>query len=542
MIRNPRPFPHFRAAPYDPTMLSRHTPLRRPRVETALVGMLILLATFALVFGLLTWCLGCASTPRFPAPLPDSPGAPDRTRAFDLNHDRVADYWQTLDGAGRVRTIRFADNQGAAGHAVDLDAVEPAAVPHFVILLDGVPYEVVADLYARGALRLFHPPSRVICCYPGMTDLALSDLMHVGPCPAYQARRYDRDQHKVVAGNDAYLNATNSPWVSSMAYRCSFWWDALVYLNPQMVFDHELRRIEQTFADINTGTAYAYSVGTAGLGTRGGRAAIEEYLRAIDALCERIMFERRGRVNFTLAADHGHNLVVNKLISFDAALAAGGYQRQKSISSAKDVVIIDYGLVTYAEVYTREPAGVAACLLNHPDVKLAMYPAGDEIVVQSPAGRARIARTPHGFAYTCLDADPLELRPILDQLADANQVHADGGIDPDALFAATIDHTYPDPLRRTWRAFHGLVVHPPDLVIDLRDGACYGSRFFHTMVGEMTSTHGGLNAANATTFVLTTLGPLPADLRSADVLPALETLGVETGIAAGAEPAVPLEP
>jgi hypothetical protein len=68
------------------------------------------------------------------------------------------------------------------------------------------------------------------------------------------------------------------------------------------------------------------------------------------------------------------------------------------------------------------------------------------------------------------------------------------------------------------------VQHPPDLIVNLRDGACHGSRFFYTMIGRVGSTHGSLNRMNSTTFALTMLGELPPALRSEELMPALEKL------------------
>ena len=126
--------------------------------------------------------------------------------------------------------------------------------------------------------------------------------------------------------------------------------------------------------------------------------------------------------------------------------------------------------------------------------------------------------------YDSRGGDPLKLAEIVERLRVEGKVSGDGEIAPDALFDATLDHDYPDPLARLWDAFHELVECPPDLIVNLRDGACYGSRFFHAMIGRVNSTHGSLNRASSTTFVLTTLGELPPAMRSRDVLPELEQL------------------
>jgi hypothetical protein len=284
---------------------------------------------------------------------------------------------------------------------------------------------------------------------------------------------------------------------------------------------------------MDAGQGVAYSVGTAGLGTRQGEPGIRAYLLELDRFCERIVHERRGQVKITLTADHGHNLMVNERISFKDHLGACGYRQAKSLSRPQDVVVIGYGLVTYAAMFTDDPGGVARCVVDHDAVEFVCYPVGDGIVVRDSIGGALIRKGDSGFIYESQSADPLQLGPILAELRAAGNIADTGEIDPQALFDATVTHVYPDPLRRIWEAFHELVEHPPDLIANLRDGTCHGSGFFQFMIGEVTSTHGSLNQKNATTFALTMLGELPPALPSRDLLPALDAMrGVGTKSAA----------
>lgn len=489
----------------------------RTRFATSALGLLTALSA--------GFCAACAVEPSFPPPIEARVENRETVFAFDTDGDRRPDFWQYQRADGRKHALAYANQQpGQPGERIELDAIDASECPHFVIALDGVPFELVNQLYHEGHFRFFHSPARVICCYPAMTDLALSELFHTGPCLGYQARYFDREANRFTDGNAVYLSAQNSPWMELMDYRCSFWWDALAYLDPQKVFNHELSGIARTFREIDVGEAYAYTVATAGLGTRGGRAGIRKYLRTIDRLCEQIIYERRGRVHLTVTADHGHNLVENELISFRQTLEAGGYRQAKSLQKPGDVVPVAYGLVTYAAFFTDDADGVAECLLHHEDVEFACYPVDDAVVVRDRAGAARITRGDYGFVYESSGGDPLRLTEILERLRIDGKVSADGEIDADALFEATLNHAYPDPLARIWDAFHGLVENPPDLIVNLRDGACYGSRFFHAMIGRVSSTHGSLNRAGSTTFVLTTLGELPSAMRARDVLPRLQEL------------------
>ncbi len=459
-----------------------------------------------------------------PAPVEIRPDGDRTIMAFDLSHDRLTDFWQYQSADGRKRAIAYPAADRAPGEPIDVDAIPAAECPHFIIVLDGVPFELVDQLYREGRFRFFYRPSRVICCFPSLTDLGLAELFHAGRCVANQALYYDRETHRLSDGNSVYLSGRNAPWVKQMAYRCSFWWDGLSYLNPRAVFDHEMIGIVDAFRKVESGEASTYSIGSAGLGIRWGRQGFLDFLRVVDRLCEQIICERKGRVKITLTADHGHGLVEAKPISFDKVLAAGGYRPTNSLKRPKDVVAIRYGHCTYAEFYTTEPAGVATCVLNHDGVELVCYPDNDGVVVRDRTGEARITQGPTGFVYQARRGDPLRLSPVLERLRTDGKVAASGEVDGEAMFAATVDHVFPDPLRRIWEAFHALVDNPPDLLASLRDDACFGSGFFYAMIGKVGSTHGSLNRRNSTTFVMTTLGELPPALRSRDVLPSVRRL------------------
>ena len=195
-----------------------------------------------------------------------------------------------------------------------------------------------------------------------------------------------------------------------MNYRAA-WWDGLMYLDPQKVFNHELQGLKKTFAKFQEGEAYGYAVGTAGLGTRYGREGVSKYLCEIDAFCRQLVYERCGRVRITLAADHGHDLTHAQLVSFRDVLEAGGYRETESLRERRDVVVIAFGLVTYAEFYTKDAAGVAECLLNHEGVEFTCYAAGDKVVMI--ARPACISQAPGGeLRYYSSRGDPLKPTPF----------------------------------------------------------------------------------------------------------------------------------
>ena len=482
-----------------------------------------------IVFTLIIFCFlmaGCRSVPQFPKrPLRvqiTSDGS--KVLAFDTNKDRQADYWQREDANGRKVELRFAADKEQPGRVVQLDEVDADKVPHFIIALDGVPYRIVQELYGAGCFRLFYPPSRMVSTFPGMTDLAFQRIFGGKQPIAYQAKHFDRQKNKLFSGDDVYLSGQAADWSNGLNYRCSFKWDVVAYIFPDLVFEHELEGIVKEFSQMQEGTSIVYSVATAGLGTRGGREAIIKYLRTVDQLCEQIFYERRGQVQITLLADHGHHMSGRGRVSFKELLKENGYCLTDRLKESTDVVTVEYGLVTYAAYFTADPAGVAKVLLQDQVTTIACYPQKDAVVLRSIDGMALLRHENGRYSYDVKKGDPLQLKNIIEQLRQQGKIDKDGFIDDQALFDATIKHIYPDPLRRIWLAFNGMVQKPADLIVCLKDGWVHGSKFFEVMIGGATSTHGSLNQINSVTFALTTMGSLPEAMRLEEIMPALKML------------------
>jgi len=497
--------------------------------------------------------------PRFPF---QAAHRSDQPLAFDMDDDGRDDYWQEVNEQGQKIALHFDDNaDGEPDTTVRLDTPPPPDALHVVIILDGVPFDLVQQLYSQGRLRLFPPPSRMISVFPVMTDLALAKAFGAAPCLGYEALYYDARRERLSDGNNVYLSGRNAPWTAQMDYRCNAKWDALTYLRPPAVWRHELKGFEETLASASTGTVFLYSVGTAGLGTRGGAAAISGYLRTVDALCEEVTHQRRGKVRFTLLADHGQGLTRCRRISFKALLEKAGFQERKTLRDGRDVVIPQYGLVTCAAVHTRSPEDVAGVLLEHEGTDLVMYRAGawptwrprplvelvaagsgpdggpSPVVVRDAGGQAEIRRQGDRYFYRPVRGDPLRLLPVMERLRAAGKLGPDGGAADRDWLRATAEHHYPDPLHRICCAFEEgcLVENPADVLVSLKEGYASGSRFFSSLI-TIASTHGALSRTNSTTFVLSNAVQAPAVLR-VDDLPELIGTGqpaVETPLPARA--------
>jgi len=466
--------------------------------------------------------VGCGFNPRWP----DQPAERRRDDggtllAFEVDGAKKPNYFQRLTD-GRVTQLIFDDNgDGKPDEVVDR-SVDSPDWPHCILVLDGAAYDVVAGMWKDGHFRLFRPPTRVISVYPSMTDLALTRIFQTPPCEGPEALYFDATANRLRGGSLEYLRGDNAPWLKYVTYHAPQSVGARAYLDSQAVFDEEMRGTYKTFSEAKTGTVSAYSIGSSGLGTRGGADAIRKYMLTVEKLCERLVYEKRGRVRISLTTDHGHCLTPCKRVNFEKTLNDDGFKLADRLGSPADVVTPAYGLVTFAAMFNQNSEKLAATMLKDPSVDLIAFTEGEEIVVLNRAGRARIARADGGFRYDASQGDPLRLMPIIESLRAAGKVSADGAIDDRALFVETAAHIYPDPLHRLWDCFHGLMKHPPQLAVSLKDDYCHGSWMFELGIGKVASTHGSLNLPNSSAFLLSDVGVLPEAIRIDDVMPTLD--------------------
>ena len=466
---------------------------------------------------------GCGPKPvHFPTEsLTDAARAVGAAAAFDTDDDGEADFFLYADDAGRQNRIGYdLDADAGPDQIVPLDAVRWPHCRHVVILLDGVAHDVARAHYEAGGLRMFHPPSKLVAPYPTMTDLAMEDLFGYMPALAYEAKFYNRRTDETAGGSGAYLAARNEPYDRIIDWRSDLIMVPFFYLFPRAVFGKELNDCKEAFDKGETHEMITYFGSTAGMGTRMGRAGQIESLEGIERMIRQMLHETRGLVKFTLASDHGHGYEPVRLLDFEELLKPMGWRLTDRLRDPKDVVTVRFGLTTYASFSTRKRAELAADLVTINGVELASHADGETVVVLAPGGgRAVIRRKDGRYAYEAVSGDPLGLKTILAKLGPG----VDGYHDPNDLLPATVDHHWPAPLQRLWRAHFSLVENPPDVIASLADDVCTGSESFARFI-TAESTHGSLNRLNSVAFIMSTAGPLPPVLRSSDVPAAMREL------------------
>ena len=465
----------------------------------------------ALVMLLAAGCRPAAVT--FPA----SPIACSASRAdYDVDGDGRADFFYFADATGRFDRIGYDRNfDGQPDQVVRLDAVDPRLARHLVIVLDGIPYDVLAEFYKQGNLRLFHPPAVVVPPYPSMTDQCLEDAFAYMPTEGAEAKYYSRSKRKVVGGTGDYLAGRNEPFVRIISYRGPTLHDAFGYLHPRPLFRKEINEVKRIWDRRQRQEEVMYLVSTATMGTRYSRSGHLEILGQTQRLINQVVYETGGMVKVTLFADHGQTQVAAEPACLDSLLRSKGWRLTERPRRPRDVALIQFGLVTCAALTTPSPADLATDLLTSQAVELASYADGDKVIVRGRCGCGTIQSTDgESFRYDFTGTDPLGLG-----------IASGSTVDGRALLKSSVAQrlNYPDALYRLWRAHFALMENAPDVLVSLDDRFYCGSGKFGKLV-NIASTHGGLNRANSATFFMTTAAPVPGPLRSEDIPGSLGTI------------------
>ncbi|KKL06304.1 hypothetical protein LCGC14_2597370, partial [marine sediment metagenome] len=335
------------------------------------------------------------------------------------------------------------DGDGQPDQVVHLDAIDPQKSRHLVIVLDGIPFDVLKEFRDAGRLRVFHRPAEVVPPYPVMTDLALEDVFAYMPCEGFEAKYFSRPKRRIAGGTGEYLAGRNEPFVRIISYRGATLDDALAYLDPRPMFYRELHEVKRRWDRREDNEAVMYMVSTAALGSREGKAGQLLALAECERLINQVLFETGGLAKVTLLADHGQSNVPCKPAGLDGFLRSRGWRLTDRPREKRDVALVRFGLVTCAAFGTPSPAALVDDLLASDAVELASYADGDTVVVRARGAAATISSADgKTFRYAPTQGDPLGLAEL-----------ASGEVNGRDILKATVQsrHNYPDALYRLWR-------------------------------------------------------------------------------------------
>jgi hypothetical protein len=197
------------------------------------------------------------------------------------------------------------------------------------------------------------------------------------------------------------------------------------------------------------------------------------------------------------------------------AINQAGFVTEKSMTSARSVVLPKYGLVGSSMLFTaseNRPRLAEVCA-GVEGVDFAVYQSGADLIeLLSKRGRARAVRNGEKYKYEDLGGDPLELNDIMGAMKVCGVMDSRGFATREDWWRATRPHRYVDPLRRLFDGFERHVKNRDDVIVSYKDGYQLGSPFL-SFFARLRATHGNLLRGESEAFAMSTRQSLGDSVR-----------------------------
>jgi hypothetical protein len=405
-------------------------------------------------------------------------------------------------------------------------AYQAGQARRLVIILDGVPYQTIADLKAEGRFQQFKQPAKLISAFPSSTNPAMVEILHAEDAPGYEDHYYDRTQNRLFGGMHERVQGgkfIKGTYRETFDYHAGALRGSLAYVaapvstmvTAQLDMDTCLRAFKKSDAPLFVG----YVGGTDSLTHLGGEWAIKNFLRTLDKSLNKLLAESQGTLTIEMLSDHGNRYDKYKHVRLNDALHAAGFETVKSLKDARSVVLPRYGLVASAQLFTwpDNKIKVAETCANTEGVDFALYyQADNSLALVAKRGRARIAQAGQRYRYDDLSGDPLRLNTIIEVMRAAGKFDAEGFADKEDWYQATREHDYPDPLRRVFEGFTSHIKNRADVMVSFADGYLIGSPLMSALA-EMRATHGNLLRGESEAFAMSTRQELGGTVRGFEI-------------------------
>jgi hypothetical protein len=380
------------------------------------------------------------------------------------------------------------------------DEPSPDGLPQRLVLaLDGVPHELFVEAQAEGLFRDFGPAARMVASFPSLSAVSFAAIGGTELPDGYQTMRYDADTNQVVGNTIATLSPRNHQNLPADNSSHSLMHRMIGYVTPYPVALRDLERIRRELLASRKAGFVAYLAQSDVILHVDGREAGLRFLRDLDAFLASLQADVRARTGrglmVDLVSDHGSTLVKGRDVPLAQQLRRCGYRRNDRLDAPTDVAYSLAGIIGSVAVTAMPQAvePVADCLARTDGVELVAVDRGERVgVLGADGSQAELWLVPgeagasERYAYRALRGDPLGLlAPRYDAAIAGAESGAPTGptaaapariFGADALFRATLDAPWPDPLRRLWRAFHGSVKEPSPILVSLADGREAGYR------------------------------------------------------------------
>ena len=373
-----------------------------------------------------------------------------------------------------------------------------------LLCLDGVPHKLIEAAKGRGLFDGFGSPTRLLSPFPTMTNVALSAMLGASPPAGYESLYFDKSVGELRGGVRKYIGRRTpdkipSSYMDDLDYQEPLPFEFLIYVAPERVWRADMQRFREKFrAAPQTRDYFAFLKATDGLLHAQGPERLSVALESLDKILREIQSYCGKETEIVMFSDHGMNLEENRRADLKSTLARRGFK----------AVVPAFGLCSYAAVYCpgdeRIPE-MARVLAEITGVDFAVYKDGEQVVLESDRGQARIEHQSGSFRYLKQSGDPLELGQSFSGFATDKE-----------WFEKTAGHRYPDAVPNIYKSlFTSRVKHTADILVSLKDGYYYGWSPFGRFV-RLAATHGNALQSSSNAFLMSTHRQLPTHVRADD--------------------------
>lgn len=394
-----------------------------------------------------------------------------------------------------------------------------------VLVMDGVPFDTVAELKAEGYFSRFHQPSRMVSTFPSLTNPAMVEILHYEDSPGYEDHFYDRERNRLLGTIQDRLQGQKfiaGTFRETFDYHAAAFKGALGYvaapIGTATMAQIDLMEFRQAFRTSDAPLFVGYIGETDSLAHLGGKEHLKAFLQTVDRTMEELIAEAErsgGHVEVEMFSDHGNRYDTYKNVKLNDALKAAGFVTEKTIKDERSVVLPKHGLVGASMMFTQPQncAHIAEVSVATEGVDFAVYQSNESTIeLISRRGRARILKDGERFKYEDAGGDPLKLAAIIEAMKAGGTIDASGFASADDWFQATREHSYVDPLRRLFDGFTKHVKTRADVIVSYEDGYLLGSPML-TYLAEMRATHGNLLRGETEGFAMSTRQELAPSVR-----------------------------
>jgi hypothetical protein len=356
----------------------------------------------------------------------------------------------------------------------------------------------------RGLFDGFGLPTRLLSPFPTMTNVALSAMFGATPPAGYESLYFDRSAGELRGGIRKYLGRRTpdkipSSYMDDLDYQEPLPFEFLIYVAPETIWRNDMQKFREKFRSApQTRDYFAFLKATDGLLHSQGPARLNVALESLDRILKEIRSYCGSETEIVMFSDHGMNLEENRRVPLQVEMRRRGF----------DVVIPAFGLCSYVAMYCRDDQRipeVARASGEVAGVDFAIYRDGNQVVIESDRGQARIEAQDGSLKYVTVSGDPLELGRF-----------GQGFKTDDEWFAATAGHKYPDAVPNIYKSlFSSRVQHTADVLISLKDGYYYGWSPFGRFV-RLYATHGNALQSSSNAFLMSTHRQFPEYVRADD--------------------------